>query len=69
MSYTNELVYKFTRGKEYSVNVHVINNESIVFSNLKVPENTEFDVIKALYDDAERATLLRLEEGSYGVLS
>lgn len=54
--------FRFERADSYSVDVHVTSTGIITYYNLKVPEGTPNEVIIQLYNDAEAATLIKLEE-------
>lgn len=57
-----EKSFKFCRGEEYSVVVTLTRGQSLVFTNINVPHNTDQDVTLQLLEDAERAVISKLED-------
>ena len=54
-------IFRYTRG-EYSCDVSVVNEETLVFDNLKFPPETPSEVVEKLMDYAERQALKLLQD-------
>lgn len=48
-------IYEYKRGDKYSCKVSIINNDTILFSDIKYPANTTDEIIERLLNDAEKA--------------
>ena len=53
----NVKIYRYSRGDKYSCKVSIINNDTVMFSNIKYPDGTPETIVERLLNDAERKAL------------